>query len=234
MRSASRRTRTRSAAQRRAERRRACCRSISASAAARRTGKPGLYALELVPGREQRERRQAGRATRPARLLANVTDLGVVAKRGASSALVWVTRLSNGALVAGAAVELLDAAGGVLAQRAHRRARPGALRALPPAAAIPSSSRCERRATSRSSARTGCGATACRRWQLGVREGDDDDARLFVHTDRGVYRPGERVLVHGLVRRISDTAPARVPSERDVSLVLEAGTRSHLSSARSS
>lgn len=184
---------------------------------------PGIYILEIEPiapklntfGRQ---------GDVPARLLANVTDLAVVAKRGAHNALVWVTRLSNGALVAGANVDLLNDNGtriGGARTDARGMARFNwvprneeisdediwfVVRAGNDIAVIGSDWLW----------REGLHA-----WQLGVRQGEQDDGlRLFAHTDRGVYRPGERVLLHGLAREISDVAPCRVPAERAVILDL--------------
>src|SRR6185503_3328012 len=50
---------------------------------------------------------------RQRRALANVTDLGLLAKVGNASSLVWVVRLSTGEPVAGAAIEIRDLAGKV-------------------------------------------------------------------------------------------------------------------------
>jgi uncharacterized protein YfaS (alpha-2-macroglobulin family) len=185
----------------------------------RGAGAPGLYALELAPDAKSTARGRQGDA--PARLLANVTDLGVVTKRGTSGALVWVTRLSNGALVAGAQVEALDASGAVLAT-----ARTDA-RGLARLSHLPAPGDAELFAVHSGADVAVVGShwtwrEGLQSWQLDVREGDDDPTRLFVHTDRGVYRPGERVLLHGLVRRVSDTGPARIPSDRRVALRLEA------------
>jgi uncharacterized protein YfaS (alpha-2-macroglobulin family) len=185
----------------------------------------GLYALELVPTAAQGGSEFQG--DRPARLLANVTDLGVVAKRGESSALVWVTRLSNSALVADASVELIDASGH-LEQSARTDARGLALFAhlQKPAEGEIFAVRAEHDLAivgTHWSWREGL-----QPWQLGVREADSDSVRLFAHTDRGVYRPGERVLLHGLVREVSDIAPARVPAQRKVALTLSEGSETLL------
>ncbi|HEY3355314.1 MAG TPA: MG2 domain-containing protein [Polyangia bacterium] len=65
----------------------------------------GLYLLDVTsPDLGRGERR---------RVLANVTDLGLVAKVGNASSLVWVVRLSSGAPVSGATVEIRDLKGKV-------------------------------------------------------------------------------------------------------------------------
>src|SRR6185312_815909 len=57
---------------------------------AQQAGQPGVYALELQP-RAAALQTLGRQGDEPARAIANVTDLAVVAKRGASHALVWVT-----------------------------------------------------------------------------------------------------------------------------------------------
>jgi len=183
-----------------------------------RAGQPGLYALELQP-RAATLTTLGRQGDEPARAVVNMTDLAVVAKRGAHQALAWVTRLSNGALVAEADVSLLDAKGNVLARA---RTDQQGLARLPQLPAIGELELFEVRSGddvavvgSENNYREGL-----RPWQLDVREGDDEPLQLFVHTDRGVYKPGERVYVHGLVREVSDGGPARVPALRDVKLRL--------------
>lgn len=157
----------------------------------------------------------------PVRLIANVTDLAVLAKRGANSAVVWVKRLSNGDLVPNANVELWSAQRQLLG-----RARTDA-QGLAKLAKLPVTDHVElfavRAGDDLAIVSTG---TAFREglssWQLDVREDDNRLIRVFVHTDRGVYRPGERVYVHGLARLLSDTAPARVPRGADVKIELQA------------
>ncbi|HMI91400.1 MAG TPA: hypothetical protein VK509_08555, partial [Polyangiales bacterium] len=86
---------------------------LGARCGGKAAGAPGLYASALEPSGLPAERELQGYGR--ARLLANVTDLALVAKRGERTGLVWVTRFSNGALVPGATVQALDADGRVLA-----------------------------------------------------------------------------------------------------------------------
>jgi uncharacterized protein YfaS (alpha-2-macroglobulin family) len=184
-------------------------------------GRAGLFALELTP--ESPLLASSGRqGDQPARLLANVTDLSVLAKRGASTAVVWVTRLSNGALVPRAEVRLLDEKGATLANARTDE------RGLARFAALPAPNgdevfSVEAGADLAIVAGDERWSEGLRAWQLGARQGDDNPTQLFVHTDRGVYRPGEHVYVHGLVRAVRDGAPARIPEQRDVKLVLSDG-----------
>ena len=181
-----------------------------------------MFALELTP--ESPLLASFGRqGDQPARLLANITDLSVLAKRGVSTAVVWVTRLSNGALVARADVKLIDANGATLAkaQTDERGLARFAKLPEPNGDEVFSVESGDDLAVVASDWRWSEGV---RPWQLGAREGDDNPTQLFVHTDRGVYRPGEHVYVHGLVRAVRDGAPARIPEQRGVQLVLSDGT----------
>lgn len=67
-----------------------------------------MYLLEL----DSRELKPEARE-RPRRVLANVTDLGLLAKVGDASSLLWVVRLSDGQPVAGATVRIRDIKGKV-------------------------------------------------------------------------------------------------------------------------
>jgi alpha-2-macroglobulin len=194
-----------------------------------KSGQPGTYALELQP--RAATLAQLGRqGDEPARAIANVTDLGVVAKRGAHQAVVWVSRLSNGALVPDASVTLFDASGRSLGTAQTDQLGLARLPQLPP---IGETELFEVRAAqdvaivgSEYNYREGL-----RPFQLDVRKGDDEPLQLFVHTDRGVYKPGERIYVHGLVREVSDAGPARVPAQRDVKLRLHDGRQTLLTRA---
>lgn len=184
-------------------------------------GAPGMYLIDLSPTTEitAPDDRQGDA---PARLLANVTDLGVVAKRGQSSALVWATRLSTGAVVRGAEVRLLDSSGGLIAKGRTDG------RGLARFAKLPENSGQTFFVVSHEGDTALLGTESQWReglygWQLGVETAEHDDGRrLFVHTDRGVYRPGEKVLLHGLARRLRDGRSAVVPRSREVNVVLEA------------
>jgi uncharacterized protein YfaS (alpha-2-macroglobulin family) len=187
---------------------------------AKRAGRAGIYAFELT-GTPSTPAAFGTQGDGPARLVANVTDLGVIAKRGEASAVVWVAKLSNGTLVPNATAELWSAQGGLLGRvqtderglaRFTNLPAPGngevfAVRAGEDLAVVGTDSYFR---------------DGLQSWQLGVREGYEGPVRLFVHTDRGVYRPGERVYVHGLARRLRDGAKARVPAERAVKLELRA------------
>ena len=183
-------------------------------------GAPGLYVSALDPSglAPNVELQASGRA----RLLANVTDLALVAKRGARTGLVWVTRFSNGALVPGATVQAIDVDGKVVATTRSDAQGLARFAKLPPGDDTFFSVQ-----LGKDSAVVGTEwlwRDGLQPYQFGVRqEYDNDGARLFVHTDRGVYRPGERVLVHGLARELSDLAAARPPGG-EAQLVLDFGS----------
>ncbi|HET6338536.1 MAG TPA: MG2 domain-containing protein [Polyangiales bacterium] len=190
------------------------------SGEATRAGKSGVYAFELV-GNPSAPTKYGQQGDGPARLVANLTDLAVIAKRGDTSAIAWVTRLSTGALVPNAAAELWSASGQLLARAQTDE------RGLARFAKLPEAVGGELFSVRAGDDLAVVGTDSYYRdglqaWQLGVREGYDGAIRLFVHTDRGVYRPGERVYVHGLARRLRDGAKARVPSERAVKIELRA------------
>jgi uncharacterized protein YfaS (alpha-2-macroglobulin family) len=190
------------------------------NADAKRAGASGVYAFELA-GRPAAPSDYGQQGDGPARVVANVTDLAVIAKRGATTGLAWVTRLSTGALVPNAAAELWSAQGQLLGRAQTDEHGLARFAKLPEAGggevfAVRAGDDLAVVGTD-SNFRDGLQA-----WQLGVREGYEGAIRLFVHTDRGVYRPGERVYVHGLARRLRDGAKARVPAERAVKIELRA------------
>lgn len=194
-----------------------------------RPGQAGLYALELQP-RAASLTTLGRQGDEPARAVANVTDLGVVAKRGAHQALVWVTRLSSGALVPNAEVSLFDAQGRSLGKAQTDQLGLARIAQLP--AAAPSELFEVREGEDLAVVGSEYNYhEGLRAFQLDVREGDDEPLQLFVHTDRGVYRPGERVFVHGLVREISDTGSARVPALREVNVRVHDGRQTLLTRA---
>jgi uncharacterized protein YfaS (alpha-2-macroglobulin family) len=79
------------------------------------TAKPdsGLYAIEVSSPSYEAAQSNAGeeRFYNPKYVLAQVTDLSIQLKRGTSSSVAWVTRLSNAQPVAGAKVEIYNCQG---------------------------------------------------------------------------------------------------------------------------
>lgn len=153
-------------------------------------------------------------------VLLNVTNLGVTSKLSGNSGLVWVTRLSDGGAQAGAEVVVRERTGGVL-----WRGTTGAdgVATLPGRAAL--LAKVAQKAGTPDAAEESEGSVG--ELLVFVRLGDDvtfvdPDAsgrftawnfgvagavvpkelalRGFLHTDRGLYRPGDTLHVRGLAR----------------------------------
>ena len=214
--------------------------STSSTSARPARGAPG--AARRVPRRGQLRRghariRNRGWLTpRRNRVLANVTDLGVLIKVGTSSGLVWVTSLATGAPVDGAKVSVFTPAGKQVCDRHHRRRRP---RQDPRQRAAEGAEADRRRPIRKRRVRLGQLPRAAadrdrregrrprgRRRQLGERHPDLElrrargsraaarrSIRGFIQSDRGLYRPGERVHFKGIVREIAAGPPPRVPAQ---------------------
>ncbi|MCC6873453.1 MAG: hypothetical protein IT378_04015, partial [Sandaracinaceae bacterium] len=80
------------------------------------SGRRGLYLAEVRSPDVEQARHNDRWWHYPYRVLANVTNFGVLLKVGPSSGLVWVTELASGAPVSGANVTVYDPRG----QRVHR------------------------------------------------------------------------------------------------------------------
>jgi alpha-2-macroglobulin len=203
----------------------------------------GVYLLEL----DSRELKPEARE-RPRRVLANVTDLGLLAKVGDAASLVWVVRLSDGQPVAGATVRIRDIKGQVRFSGTSNAdgivMAPGVAKLLPMVPKAPQGdgddhneayeewdSRGERRMIV--TAQTGDDlavldtnwSSGLQVWNFGVNEehgGGDLRVRGFLQSDRGLYRPGDTVHLRGLVRAIDLAGKMRVPAKaKKVHLVIE-------------
>lgn len=142
--------------------------------------------------------------------LVQVTDLAAHIKIGPKSSLVWVTRLSDGKVVADADVQVFDGAGAqVWAGKTNAEGfadAPGAtglkLKApkyeweVPFALVV--------------AQKDGDTCATANTWSSGVEpyefglsqgwEGEKPSVSGFVFTDRGIYKPGDEVFVKGVVR----------------------------------
>jgi uncharacterized protein YfaS (alpha-2-macroglobulin family) len=177
----------------------------------------------------------------PREVLVNFTDLGVTSKLSAPAGLIWVTRLSTGQPVADAEVVIRDRkaqelwrgttdADGVAVTPGRAK-----LLSLAPSVApedeVPDSEddgedegesgtsgllvfvRSGQDLTFVDPLRTGAYAS----WNFDVSTDYAPQAealRGFLHTDRGLYRPGDTVHVKGLARTVRLGEPLRVPKER--------------------
>ena len=209
-------------------------------------GKPrGLYLAELSSDEVQPDDNYRYRPRQ--RVLANVTDMGVLLKVGPASGIVWVTGISDGKPVPGAAVTIYTLKG--KQAFAGRTDKDGLLR-LP--------------GTTKMLGQPGAGdkndveedgeeyedydiyraqrviavvekggdmAVVDGNWQNGIqvwnfgvpvdRKGGKARVRGFIQSDRGIYRPGEKVHFKGLVREISMGKNPRVPSKKKIAITVE-------------
>ena len=205
--------------------------AATCGAPAAETGGAGVYLLELVTDEERNREGKAARRER--RSLVNVTDLGLLAKVGNASSLIWVVRLSTGAPVAGAAIAIRDLKGRV---RFSGTSNADGVVLAPGAAKLtgkkvtdgPAGEDAEvewedyraRRVVV--SARAGDDlAVLDTNWNNGIQNwnfGVTEDRRLkqqrlrgFLHSDRGLYRPGDTVHLRGIVRALDRLGAMSVP-----------------------
>lgn len=192
-----------------------------------RTGVPGRLAVARVSWR--RSGKQESEVS-----VVQATDLGVYVKVAPVNSRVWVTALQSGKPVSGAAVDLLDRRGRVLASATSEQ---DGVATLPGVAELPLGEY-DRKPGQRMwgpptlVARVTLGddvafATA-EDWQLSpYRFGLDSawadappEAEGFVFTDRGIYRPGETMYVKGILRERSLGA-LKTPAGRTVKVKLD-------------
>jgi uncharacterized protein YfaS (alpha-2-macroglobulin family) len=207
--------------------------------------KSGVYLLESsLEGEAGKSDSQVHRS------LASVTDLGLVAKIGNASSLVWVVALSTGKPVAGATVRIRDLQGKVRFQGTTNSdgvaQGPGAtlLADVKPGHATNGDGESdegewdENRArrvfvTAQSSDDFAVLDTnwnnGIQVWNFGVGQDRNDDrsggnlrVRGFLHSDRGLYRPGDTVHLKGLLRLLDVSGTMAVPAKkRKVHLVIK-------------
>lgn len=176
-------------------------------------------------------------------VLVNFTDLGLTTKLSSESGLVWATRLSDGKPVEGADITILDRKGRT---KWHGTTGADGIVTTPGTAALLADAKKGRAAPQQSGeeeveeerwghaasrllvvARSGTDATfvdpmasgGLSAWNFHVERDSAPGAeriRGFVHSDRGLYRPGDTVHLKGLVRVLRAGVGLRVPSEDDV------------------
>jgi uncharacterized protein YfaS (alpha-2-macroglobulin family) len=188
----------------------------------------GVYLLEVASQAAPREQRS----------LISVTDLGLLAKVGNASSLIWVVRLSTGRPVPDAAVRVRDLKGQVRFSGTSNAdgvvLAPGATRllGLRPAASEEEVWENYRARRVVVTARAGDDLAVLdtnwnngiQVWNFGVeqdRGGGASRVRGFLHSDRGLYRPGDTVHLRGLVRRIDLAGRMSVPRGRKIQLLVE-------------
>ena len=190
----------------------------------------GVFALAAVAEEEEHSGSLSA--------LVNVTNLGLVAKVGGASGLVWATHLDDGKPAAGVKIEVRDeqnklrfsgvtGADGTLAT-------PGSEVLAPPVAAAP---RPEEEFEEERSPSRALFVFAREGDDLAFLSGDWNDGmsawnfklayapapqrvRGFIHSDRGLYRPGETVHLKGLVRQVHLTEGLRLPAEKQIEITI--------------
>jgi uncharacterized protein YfaS (alpha-2-macroglobulin family) len=207
--------------------------ALCGSGRAGQTG--GVYFLEIATEGEQSSSGDIGGRTR--RSLASVTDLGLLAKVGNASSLVWVVRLSTGEPVAGATVKIRDLTGKVRftgktgADGVAEAPGAAKLVGLHPRGETNAAGESEeegedwadyraRRVIVTAQAGDDLGVldtnwnNGVQIWNFGVpedRRGGTVRVRGFLHSDRGLYRPGDTVHLRGLARVIDATGAMSLP-----------------------
>jgi len=209
-----------------------------------RSGTRGVYLADVRSPEIKADPKEPWRTRTTHRVLANVTDLGVLVQSGPASGLVWVTSLASGKPVGGARITIYTPQGkAVFTGTSDARGvlkTPGSATLLehPPARGHEAledegaewedwdSYRAQRLiAVVQKDADTavvdGNWANGIQIWNFGVpedRSGGKTMLRGFIQSDRGLYRPGEEVHFKGLVREIAAGKGPRVPSPVPVAL----------------
>ena len=206
-------------------------------------GKRGIYLAEVASDDIVPDPHRGWLSPRRNRVLANVTDLGVLLKVGTSSGVVWVTSLSGGAPVGDARVIIYDPetkkpvwTGATDAEGIARIPGSAALKKQKPKSAEPEteyeewdSHRSQRmiavvEKAGDTAVVDGNWANGIQIWNFGVtedRRGGATKIRGFIQSDRGLYRPGEEVHFKGIAREILAARPPRVPASRKVSIEIQ-------------
>jgi alpha-2-macroglobulin len=177
---------------------------------------PGMYYVEVASEEVERGSYADGGCQK---ILVNFTDLGVVSKISPTRGVVWVTQLSTGKPLAGAAISVRDASGKVTwtgTSGADGTAiLPGSSKLAKARSAEASEESEEEESYDEDSMRifvqNGADFTmvspnrsgGLSPWAFNVsvdRDSATTKLRGFMHTDRGLYRAGEKVHVKGLAR----------------------------------
>ncbi len=177
------------------------------------------------------------------RVLANVTDMGVLIKTGTASGLVWVTSLSTGSPIAGAKVVVYTPQGKQVwtdTTNADGIVKvPGS--AIMKAQKAGSTTTEEEEYDDWDSYRSqrmiavvengtdlavvdGNWANGIQIWNFSLpedRSGGAVKMRGFIQSDRGLYRPGESVHFKGIAREVAQGLPPRVPAKKKVAIEVQ-------------
>ena len=192
----------------------------------------GVFLAEVRSDEIQPDSNRGWLNPRRNRVLANVTDMGVLIKTGTASGVVWVTSLATGAPIGGAKVSVYTPQG----KQVHTGVTtadglvkiPGTSILKKQTATDDETPEFEDWDTYRSqrliavvengtdlAVVDGNWANGIQLWNFGVtedRRGGATKIRGFIQSDRGLYRPGESVHFKGLAREIKQGRAPSVPN----------------------
>jgi hypothetical protein len=205
----------------------------------------GLFLADIKSRDIEPEEDYAWRYRPHRRVLANVTDLGILMKAGTASGIVWVSQISTGEPVAGANVSMYTPQG----RLAHRGKTdkdgllrlPGTTKLLRQPGADDKNEFEDDEYDEYYSYRSqrliavvekegdmgvldGNWANGIQSWNFGVRTervSGEKRIRGLIQSDRGIYRPGETVHFKGLVREIAVGKAPAVPRLAKVQIHVE-------------
>lgn len=214
---------------------------LCGGAATAAPGGRGVFLTEVTSDDVKPDATRGWMSPRRNRVLANVTDLGVLIKVGTSSGLVWVTSLATGKPVSGARVAVYDPkakqvfAGATDAQGLMMIPGSALLKQQKPAPGgdVDEDGDEETDWDSYRSQRLiaivetdkdlavvdGNWSNGIQMWNFGVtedRSGGPTKIRGFIQSDRGLYRPGETASFKGIAREVISGQAPRVPAKAPV------------------
>ncbi len=207
-------------------------------------GQRGVFLAEVRSDEIEPDTNRGWLNPRRNRVLANVTDMGVLIKTGTASGVVWVTSLATGAPIGGATVSVYTPQG----KQVHTgtTTADGLVK-------IPGTSILKKQEARQAGEDEGEGedwdsyrsqrliavvengkdlavvdgnwANGIQLWNFGVtedRRGGATKIRGFIQSDRGLYRPGEGVHFKGIAREIKQgRAPSVPPRAKPVEIEVQ-------------
>ncbi len=205
-------------------------------------GMRGVFLAEVHSDEIEPDTKRGWLSPRRNRVLANVTDMGVLIKAGTSSGLVWVTSLATGAPVGGAKVTVYSPQGkqvfeGTTTAEGLIKIPGSALLKAQKPKPDPEDNEDEDWDSYRSqrliavvehandlAVVDGNWSNGIQLWNFGVtedRRGGATKIRGFIQSDRGLYRPGEAVHFKGIAREVTQGRAPRVPQSKPVEIQVQ-------------
>ncbi|MCP4449388.1 MAG: hypothetical protein GY811_29250 [Myxococcales bacterium] len=192
---------------------------------------PGMYYVEIGSSEVDKYPFEDGGVKKT---LVNFTDIGVVSKLSPSRGLVWATKLSTGESLPGAEVTVRDLRGKVTWSGRTDAKGIAMLPGTNKLAGLKAGSE-EHPGDLRVFVRQGNDFTmvdpnsngGLSAWNFNAEmdyERSEERLRGFMHTDRGLYRPGEKVHMKGLARITKLGSRLAIPKNKEIKLEI-AGPR---------